>query len=56
MGNTATIFSTKGIGIDITPPTLCSGNVSFTNNYSQNVCIPLIYDDSKFIEINVAIK
>ncbi len=23
MGNTATIFSTKGIGIDITPPTTC---------------------------------
>jgi len=56
MGNTATIFSTKGVGIDITPPTLCSGNVSFSNNFSQNVCIPLVYDDSKVIEINVAIK
>lgn len=56
MGNTATIFSTKGIGIDITPPTLCTGNVSFTNNYTQNICIPLQYDETRAIEINVAIK
>ncbi|QHQ60509.1 chemotaxis protein CheX [Anaerocolumna sedimenticola] len=56
MGNTATIFSTKGIGIDITPPTLCTGNVTFSNNYSQNICIPLIYDESRAIEINVALK
>ncbi|MGB8453407.1 MAG: chemotaxis protein CheX [Anaerocolumna sp.] len=56
MGNTATIFSTKGVGIDITPPTLCSGNVAFSNNYSKNICIPLIYDENKAIEINVAIK
>jgi chemotaxis protein CheX len=55
MGNTATIFSTKGIGIDITPPTLCSGNVSFTNSFSQNICIPLAYVDGNDIEINVAI-
>ena len=56
MGNTATIFSTKGVGIDITPPTLCKGNVSFTNNYSQNICVPLIFDEGHFIEINIALK
>jgi chemotaxis protein CheX len=56
MGNTATIFSTKGIGIDITPPTLCTGNVSFSNNYSQNICVPLHYDGGGSIEINIAIK
>ena len=55
LGNTATIFSMKGIGIDITPPTLCTGNVSFSNNYTQNICIPLVYDMNKTIEINVAI-
>ena len=55
LGNTATIFSMKGIGIDITPPTLCTGNVSFSNNYTQNICIPLVYDSNKTIEINVAI-
>jgi chemotaxis protein CheX len=30
MGNTATIFSTKGIAIDITPPTVGNGTMSFT--------------------------
>lgn len=54
MGNTATIFSTKGIAIDITPPTLCSGNVSFSNNFSQNICVPLHYEQGG-IEINLAI-
>jgi chemotaxis protein CheX len=56
MGNTATIFSTKGIAIDITPPTIGSGTISFTTNYAQNLCIPLIYENDKKIEINIAIK
>lgn len=56
MGNTATLFSTKGINIDITPPTVGNGTMSFTNNFAQNICIPLIYDENKIININVAIK
>lgn len=56
MGNTATIFSTKGISIDITPPTVGNGTMSFTTNYASNICIPLTYEDNKEIEINVAIK
>lgn len=56
MGNTATIFSTKGIGIDITPPTLGSGTISFSTNYASNICIPLKYDDNRTVEINIAIK
>lgn len=54
LGNTATVFSTKGIGIDITPPTLCSGPVTFSSNFATNICIPLIYEGNKTIEINVA--
>lgn len=56
MGNTATIFSTKGIAIDITPPTICKGNMSISNNYTQNICIPLNIDTNNQIEINVSIK
>lgn len=56
LGNTATVFSTKGIEIDITPPTIAQGNVTFTTNYSTNICVPLIYEDTKTIEINIAIK
>ncbi len=56
LGNTATVFSTNGIGIDITPPTLCKGTVTFTNHFAANICIPLIYEENKMIEINIAIK
>lgn len=56
LGNTATVFSTKGIGIDITPPTMCKGTVTLTNHYAANICIPLEYEDGKKIEVNIAIR
>ncbi|NLL72266.1 MAG: chemotaxis protein CheX [Clostridiales bacterium] len=56
LGNAATIFSNKGIIIDITPPTIGRGTMSFTHSLSQNICIPLEYDGGKKIEINIAIK
>lgn len=43
MGNAATVFSSNGIGIDITPPTLSHGMVSFKNSYAKNICIPLVF-------------
>lgn len=55
MGNTATIFSTQGIGIDITPPTICSGDVEFSTGFAKNICVPLCYDGDKTIEINLAL-
>ena len=56
MGNTATVFSTKGVGIDITPPTMCQGNVTFTTGFTKNICIQIIYEDNKVIEFNIALK
>ncbi len=56
MGNTATVFSTKGIAIDITPPTLATGSMSISTNYASNICIPLTYEGNKTIEIYIAIK
>lgn len=56
LGNTATVFSTRGIGIDITPPTLAKGNMSFTNNFTPNICVPLLYEGDKTIKINIAVK
>lgn len=56
MGNTATLFSGKGIGIDITPPTVCNGNVSIATSFTKNLCIPLFYEEgSKAIHFNIAI-
>ena len=49
MGNAATIFSTKGIGIDITPPTVCVGNMTFTSSVGQNICVPLVINDQEQI-------
>ncbi len=56
LGNAATILSTKGIGIDITPPTLCRGTMSMTTTYAKNICIPLMYDGNKSVELDIAIK
>lgn len=56
MGNTATIFSTKGIAIDITPPTIGNGTMVFTTNYATNICVPFTYDNNKKIEVNIAIS
>ena len=44
LGNAATILSTKGIGIDITPPTLSHGEVSFTNTFTKSLCVPMDFD------------
>lgn len=56
LGNAATIFSTQGIEIDITPPTLGTGTMSFTHSYSKNICVPFEYEENKRIEINIAVK
>lgn len=56
LGNAATVFFSKGISVDITPPTMCHGNVTFENRYANNICIPLIYEEGHTIEIDVAIK
>lgn len=56
MGNAATIFSTKGIGIDITPPVLAVGTMSISNLQSKNICVPLIYDTNKQIGVNISLR
>ena len=56
LGNAATIFSQKGIKVDITPPTMCMGHVSFSNYFTKNICVPVVYDNKKTIEINLAVK
>lgn len=55
MGNAATVFSSNGIGIDITPPTLSHGTVSFTNTYAKNICIPMTFPGGS-LEIYLALK
>ncbi|MDF2984948.1 MAG: CheC protein [Eubacterium sp.] len=55
LGNTATIFSTKGINIDITPPTILTGqNIEMSIHRSVVVCIPLVFDDGDSIHIDIS--
>lgn len=56
MGNAATILSSQGIGIDITPPTLCRGNLMITGAGEQNICIPLVSEEGYQMEMDVAVK
>ena len=55
MGNASTVFSSNGVGIDITPPTLSHGEVSFTNTYTKNLCVPLTFDTT-MVELYLALK
>lgn len=55
MGNAATVFSSNGIGIDITPPTLSHGMVSITNTFAKNLCVPLTFEDAT-VELFLALK
>lgn len=56
LGTAATIFSNNGVAIDITPPTLGLGTMSFSQSYAKNICIPLEYNGYGAIEINIAMK
>ena len=55
MGNAATVFSSKGIGIDITPPTLSHGQVSFKNSYAKSLCVPLTIPGGQ-VDLYLAVK
>lgn len=58
LGNAATIFSTKGTTVDITPPNLVLGsNLSFSVSDAKTICIPLEHEDgTTLMELNIAIK
>ena len=48
--------STKGTGIDITPPTLCRGAMKISQTYARNICIPMSSDGSMVLELDIAVK
>lgn len=56
MGNAATVFSTHGISVDITPPLLIQGDVLFSKTYGSYICIPIIYDGDKVVELHFAAR
>ena len=56
LGNAATVLSTKGIIVDITPPTIIQGDFKLSSAYAKNICIPLSYGPGKTIEVDVSLK
>lgn len=55
LGNTAMIFSQKNINIDITPPTVLTGeNMQLSPTKTVVVCIPLILENNCKIEIDIS--
>ena len=55
LGHTATLFSKGNIVVDITPPTILTGdNIELSIPNTTVVCIPLIFEDDSQIEINVS--
>jgi chemotaxis protein CheX len=57
LGNTATILYNKGIGVEITPPSFLVGdNIEISSNKLKTICIPLILDDGKVLDIDVSVK
>ena len=57
MGNTATLLASRGIGIEITPPSLLVGEkLLITPSNMKTVCVPLVIGDNSIMEIDVSLE
>lgn len=56
LGNAATILYSKGIGVEITPPSLLMGdNLQISPTKMKTICIPLIFSDGNQMEIDISV-
>lgn len=55
MGNTATIFSTQGILIDITPPLAVLGDNVKLKSDVEGLKVPLLYEGEEYIGLHVCV-
>jgi chemotaxis protein CheX len=57
MGNTATILASRGIGIEITPPSLLLGDrIVIAPAQMKTVCVPLELGGNDKLEIDVSLE
>lgn len=57
LGNTATILYNKGIGIEITPPSILMGdNMQITPNKMKTVCVPLLLGDDFEVGLDISVE
>lgn len=57
LGNAATLLYNKGIGVEITPPSLVMGeNMQISSSKVKTVCIPLVIKDTGTLEIDISVE
>lgn len=57
LGNAATLLYNRGIGIEITPPSLLMAeNLQISTSNMKTICIPLLLNGSTLMEIDVSVK
>lgn len=57
MGNTATLLASRGIGIEITPPSLLVGEkITIAPSNMKTICVPLELDGGNVMEIDVSLE
>jgi chemotaxis protein CheX len=55
MGNTATILFSRGIGIEITPPSLLMGEkMTISPSNMKTICIPLDLGENRKVNIDIS--
>ena len=55
MGNTATVFSTQGKLIDITPPISMIGSDLKIKSDIEPICVPLMLDGKEFLKLYICV-
>ena len=56
LGNAATILSSDNVLIDITPPTLGTGNARMTSPNMKSIKVPLLCDEKEWISMYFLLK
>ena len=57
MGNTATILFSRGIGIEITPPSLLMGEkITISSSNMKTICVPLDLGEGRKVSIDISLE
>lgn len=57
MGNTATLLYSRGIGIEITPPSLLMGEkITISPSHMKTICVPLDLGENRKVSIDISLE
>lgn len=57
LGNAATILYNRGVGVEITPPSLIMGdNIQVSSSKAKTICIPLQLSNGNSMEIDISVE